>query len=85
VDAVIPDWTTPYIKTWQRWLADFVGRPHANALEVGSLAGRSTEWFCQNILVGDDCHMDVVDPWQGEAAAMEAVFDARTAPYPVTK
>jgi predicted O-methyltransferase YrrM len=43
------DWTTHHVGDWDRHLAHLKGKP-AIGLEIGVYEGRSTEWFCRNVL-----------------------------------
>lgn len=57
------DWTSPHVATWREYLGQFVGKPRVSALEIGVLEGRSTVWFCENILTGDGSTIECVDPF----------------------
>lgn len=78
------DWTTRYVKTWTRWLQEFAGKPNIKALEVGCHEGRSSLWFCENILTGDRCRLDCVDAWVMRPET-EPRFDQNTAGLPINK
>lgn len=55
------DWTTSHEKNWQQLLGHLAGEP-VRMLEVGCLEGRSSIWFCENILTHADSHLICVDP-----------------------
>src|SRR4030042_2752740 len=61
------DWTTPHIETWKKYLGHLAGQPDLRALEIGCFEGRSTMWFCENILTRSSCEITCVDTFLGGA------------------
>jgi len=59
------DWFSHNIPHWERLLADFKGVDGLVFLEVGCYEGMATHWLCKNILTGKNCHIDVVDTFEG--------------------
>lgn len=57
------DWTTAHTHEWLKALAPFIGKPRLEALEIGVLEGRSTMWFCDNILTDPTSHITCIDPF----------------------
>jgi len=55
------NWFEANIPHWERWLADFCGRPGLRALEIGSFEGRSALWLCERILTAEDSRIDCLD------------------------
>lgn len=70
------DWTNFYVKDWNRWLGEYVGKDNINALEIGCYEGRSSCWFCENILIGKNCKLVCIDSWAGKV--FEDRFDKNT-------
>ena len=72
-----PDWFTPRIPLFRKYLAEFVGKPGLRFLEVGSFEGRSALWMAENVLTGGESNLFCVDPWTDNAeqsgVAMEDV------------
>src|SRR5262245_2089799 len=60
------DWFSHNIECWQRWLAEFNGKPRIRALEIGSFEGRSTTWLLENVLTGETSHIDCIDPFRDD-------------------
>jgi predicted O-methyltransferase YrrM len=58
------DWFSHNIESWQRWLAEFKGKPGIRALEIGSFEGRSTTWLLENVLTDKTSHIDCIDPFR---------------------
>ncbi len=56
------DWTTPHTGLWSLHLKRFVGVPRVRMVEIGCFEGRSSRWFCENILTGKDSVLYCVDP-----------------------
>lgn len=50
-------------QNWQQWLVEFKDKPCC-ALEIGCFEGRSTIWFCQNILTHEHARLICVDTFQ---------------------
>lgn len=57
------DWTTVHAPIWQAHLAKFKDQPNVHALEIGVLEGRSSVWFCENILTHQTSTLTCVDPF----------------------
>jgi predicted O-methyltransferase YrrM len=55
------DWFSQNIPLWQQHLAELVGRPRVQALEIGSFEGRSAIWLLQNVLTHPESHITCVD------------------------
>lgn len=55
------NWFEVNIPHWERWLADFRGKPGLRALEIGSFEGRSAHWLCKHILTAQDSRIDCCD------------------------
>ena len=79
-----PDYVTWHIPTWTRVLEPFVGKPGIAGLEVGSLRGRSAQWFAQNVLTGGGgARLVCVDAWWGTRGSdCENHFDERAKGLP---
>lgn len=60
------DWFSHNIQNWRRWLAQFEGKPHVRALEIGSYEGRSTTWLLEHVLTHDTNSIECVDPFRQE-------------------
>lgn len=58
------DFTTRHVKTWEKWLKEWVGKPNLRMLEIGAALGGSSQWFLRNVLTGQGCQYDVVDHWK---------------------
>jgi predicted O-methyltransferase YrrM len=58
------DWTNGRCEWWVEVLRSFVGVANVRALELGVFEGRSTRWFLDNVLTGENTHIDCVDPWE---------------------
>jgi len=58
------DWFSHNIENWEKWLAEFMGRPGVRALEIGSYEGRSTTWLLEKILTHESSRIDCIDPFQ---------------------
>jgi len=72
------DWFDRHAPNWNRWLADFKGRPGLRALEIGSYEGRSAVWLLQNVLTDPSCVIECADLFDGDYLAN---FRANTAPW----
>lgn len=70
------DWVTMYANNWKYWIGDLIGKDGLRALEIGSYEGRSACWFCENILIGQNCMLTCVDSWGYEP--IEKKFDLNT-------
>lgn len=57
------DFVTKNAANWTKWLAEFKDKPCC-ALEIGSFEGKSTIWFCQNILTHEHSRLVCVDTFQ---------------------
>jgi len=80
------DWTTVYTQNWVRWLKPYVGKPDIFALEVGCFEGRSSCWFCDNILTGKNSGLTCVDKFAKYKKRMiEPIFDNNIVGLPITK
>lgn len=67
------DWTSFHIKNWENWLVDFINKDNILALEIGCYEGRSSCWFCENILTGNNSKLTCVDDWSTNKS--EKIFD----------
>jgi predicted O-methyltransferase YrrM len=54
------DWTSHHIADWEKHLGHLKGKP-AVGLEIGVYEGRSTEWFCRNVLDHQKSRLICVD------------------------
>lgn len=54
------DWTTQHIADWEKYLGHLKGKT-AIGLEIGVYEGRSTEWFCRNVLDHERSRLICVD------------------------
>lgn len=77
------DWTSRHIAIWSEHLKSLKGKPNLRALEIGVLEGRSTAWFCDNILTGDGCVTTCVDPFLQTLA--DGYFHMRMSGYKEAK
>ena len=59
------DWTTPHAEEWSKRLGHLKDKK-AVGLEIGCFEGRSSIWFCQNILTHPESTLICVDPWYGD-------------------
>lgn len=57
------DWTARHIAYWKQHLGHLAGQPNLRALEIGVLEGRSSAWFCDNILTHETSRIQCVDPF----------------------
>lgn len=70
------DYTSNFVASWSRWLAEFRDRDGVRMLEIGSLEGRSALWFLEHILTGEGSTITCVD---GFGPSYEHVFDRNIA------
>jgi predicted O-methyltransferase YrrM len=59
------DWTSHHTEAWAKHLSAFNGR-QSIGLEIGVNEGRSTDWFCKNILTHDHSRLICVDPFRNK-------------------
>lgn len=57
------DWTSHHTENWENHLVHLKDKS-AIGLEIGVYEGRSTAWFCQNILTHEKSRLICVDPLQ---------------------
>jgi len=55
------NWFDRCIPDWEKYLADFKGRPNLRFLEIGSFEGRSTCWLLDNILIHSSSEITCID------------------------
>lgn len=80
------DWTTFYTDNWMTWLHDFIGKDNIHGLEVGCYEGRSSCWFCDNILTGNMSTLTCVDKFgKYKGKMIEPIFDHNTSGLKITK
>lgn len=82
-DNFTTDWVKWHEGDWLRWLGQLKGQNHVAALEVGSYEGRSSCWFCDNILTGSGSYCVCIDPWT--VYEIEERFDVNRATRPIFK
>lgn len=70
-EYTLDDWVSLHDSTWRRWLAPWAGQAGVRGLEIGACEGRSTCWWCDNVLTGRDSWLTVVDPWVGPYSSDE--------------
>ena len=58
-----PDWASPNYPAWLAWLAALRGIGNVCGLEVGTYEGRSSTWFCEEILTGPGSRLVTLDPY----------------------
>ncbi len=56
------DWFSPNIPNLQKLFSGYQGQPKLNILEIGSLEGKSSVWFLDNV---KDCVITCIDTWAG--------------------
>lgn len=56
------DWTKAHVAKWKDWIAPFVGKQGIIGLQVGFYEGRSSCWFCEEVLTGQRSMLIDVDP-----------------------
>lgn len=54
------DWTSRHTADWEKHLSHLKGK-QAIGLEIGVFEGRSTAWFCQNVLTHEKSRLICVD------------------------
>ena len=59
------DWFTREIPNWEIWLAKFKNKDNLSFLELGCYEGMATRWLLDNILIGKNCRITVVDTFTG--------------------
>lgn len=59
---VAPDWVTPNIPHWIRWLAEYKDQP-VHALTIGCFEGRAERWLLENILTHPRARITCIDPF----------------------
>jgi predicted O-methyltransferase YrrM len=79
------DFTTHHIPNWERWLAEFKGKP-VTALEIGCYEGRTSCWLLENILTHPDARLVCVDTFKAgqdlpERGDLLTVFQENIAPW----
>jgi len=55
------NWTTQFIPLWNRGLDRFRSVPRVQALEIGTLEGRSADYFLSDVLTGQDSFLTIID------------------------
>jgi hypothetical protein len=84
------DWFSQHIPIWTRLLHEFKGKPGLRVLEIGTFEGRSTCWLLENIVTGDEAHIDCIDTFEGaedmvalklDMSGMREVFESNIAPW----
>ena len=82
------DWFDGNIPVWEELLAEFKGRPHVAALEIGAHEGRSACWLLEHVLTGPGARIVCVDTFRGDATPLAgapagklARFRANVAPW----
>lgn len=83
------DWLSPHLPVWERLFAGYAGKP-VNILEIGVYEGRSTLWFCENILSHPASSITCVDVFDGDGTdiyddtrirQVEERFRSNVSPY----
>lgn len=69
------DWFTENIPYLKEGLKQFVGQPFVNFLEIGSYEGRSTLWFLENILTGENSGITCIDDFSSVRRVTELGID----------
>lgn len=59
------DWTSHHVESWSKHLSHLKDKP-CIGLEIGVFEGRSTDWFCKNILTHDHSRLICVDPFRNK-------------------
>lgn len=77
------DWCGWLQKSWKDLLSDYKGRDNLTFLEIGSYEGRSSLFWCDEILTGENSILVCIDPWKTNNA--ECNFDHNTLPLQETK
>jgi hypothetical protein len=80
------DWTAVFIDNWRQWLNHLIGKDLVLGIEIGSFEGRSSIWFCDNILTGLDSRLRCFDIFSGKDGSpvrnnTESNFMSNTASY----
>lgn len=84
------DWFSQHIPIWTRLLDEFKGKAGLRVLEIGTFEGRSTCWLLENIVTGEDAHIDCIDTFEGaedmvalklDMSNMRQVFESNVAPW----
>jgi len=78
------DFVSPCCSYWAKWLQHLVDKPNINGLEVGSFEGRSSCWFCENILTNKTSYMTCIDTFKYKIGTEER-FDKNTANLRINK
>jgi predicted O-methyltransferase YrrM len=63
------DWFSPDIPKWEKYLAQFRGKPNLRYLEIGVFEGRSVVWMLENILTHPTARFTCIDPFFGDLMA----------------
>ena len=69
----LPDWVTHDAHLFEKYLAEFTGKPEIKALEIGAFEGRSAIWFMDHILTGTNSEITTIDVFTMEG--LEDRFD----------
>lgn len=72
------DWVSQRGNSWRNLLADLMGKPNLNMLEIGSYEGRSTLWWLNNLLTDSSSRITCIDNWD-KRAEFEKRFDRNVA------
>lgn len=77
------DWFSHNIPRWERWFAEFKGRPGLRFLEIGSFEGCSTTWLLENVLTGAGSTIECVDLFEPDPNVGEYLprFRENVAPW----
>jgi predicted O-methyltransferase YrrM len=57
------DYTSHFAEQWTSVLGQYTDVPNVRGMEIGCFEGRSTRWFVENILTGENSKLICVDPW----------------------
>ena len=55
-------WTKDHLRNYRKIQNLFEGQDNLCFLEIGIFEGRSTIWFLENVLTGENCHYICLDP-----------------------
>lgn len=69
------DWFSHNIPVWSKLLAEHRGKPFLRYLEVGVFEGRSTCWLLEDILTGEDVHIECIDTFEGSMEHDQAGYN----------
>lgn len=60
------DWTSHNVENWDKFLSHFKDKP-CIGMEIGVYEGRSTDWFCKNILTHASSRLICIDTFRDKA------------------